>query len=121
MSLTNTGEDRVLTLIKNDGPYYLALFTTAPSETGGGTEVSGGAYARQAVTFGAPSGGSMKNSAAIEFPTATANWGTATAWGLFDAATAGNLIWYGDIDTPKELLSGDIYRINAGSLTLTMD
>lgn len=121
MSLTNSGENIVLDLIKADGPYYLALFTTAPTETGGGTEVSGGAYARQAVTFGTPASGSMSNSAAIEFPTATANWGTAKAWGLFNASSAGSLIWYGDIDTPKELLAGDIYRINVGSLTLSMD
>lgn len=121
MSLTNYGENAVLTLIKNEGPYYLGLFTVAPTETGGGTEVTGGAYARQAVTFGTPADGTMKNSAAIEFPTATANWGTAKAWGLFDAATSGNLIWYGNITTAKELLAGDIYRITAGSLTLTMD
>lgn len=121
MSLTNTGEDFVLGLVKEAGPYYLALFTVSPTETANGTEVSGGAYARQAVTFGTSSGGSMKNSAAIEFPTATANWGTAKAWGLFTAATNGSLIWYGDIDTPKELLAGDIYRITEGSLTLTMD
>lgn len=121
MSLTNYGENALLTLFKNAGPYYLALFTTAPSETGGGTEVSGGAYARQAVTFGTPANGSMTNSAAIEFPTATASWGTAKAWGLFDAATSGNLTWYDNIDTPKELLAGDIYRINAGNLTLNMD
>jgi hypothetical protein len=121
MSLTNHGENALLTLFKNDGPYYLALFTAAPSETGGGTEISGGGYARQAVTFGTPANGSMTNSAAIEFPTATASWGTAKAWGLFDAATSGNLVWYGNIDTPKELLAGDIYRINAGNLTLTMD
>lgn len=121
MSLTNYGENALLTLFKNDGPYYLALFTTAPSETGGGTEVSGGAYARQAVTFGTPANGSMSNSAAIEFPTATASWGTAKAWGLFDASSSGNLVWYGNIDTPKDLLAGDIYRINAGNLTLAMD
>ena len=121
MSLTNTGEDTLLTLFKNAGPYYLALFTTAPGETGGGTEVSGGAYARQQVTFGTPSSGTMKNSAAIEFPTATASWGTAVAWGLYDALSGGNLMWYGDISTPKELLAGDIYRINSGNLTLSMD
>lgn len=121
MSLTNTGETTILNLFKESKDHYLALFTAAPSETGGGTEVTGGAYARQKVTFGTPSNGSMANSAAIEFPTATADWGTAKAWGLFDAATSGNLIWYGSITTPKELLSGDIYRINAGSLTLTMD
>ena len=121
MSLTNYGEDALLTLFKDDGPYYLGLFTVTPGETGGGTEVSGGAYARRQVTFGTPSGGSMKNSAAIEFPTATAAWGTAVAWGLFDAASSGNLVWYGSITEPKELLKGDIYRINASGLTLTMD
>ena len=121
MSLTNHGEDKLLTLFKNDGSYYLALFTAAPGETGGGAEVTGGAYARQLVTFGEPAEGTMKNSAAIEFPTATADWGTAVSWGLFDAASGGNLVWYGEITTPKELLAGDIYRINTGNLTLTMD
>ena len=121
MSLTNHGEDALLTLFKEAGPYYLALFTTAPGEDGGGTEVSGGAYARQQVTFGTPSSGTMKNSAAIEFPTATASWGTAVAWGLCDAKSGGNLVWYGTITTPKELLAGDIYRVNANNLTLTMD
>ncbi len=121
MGLTNTGENTLLTLFKDAGVYYLGLFTTAPGEDGGGTEVSGGAYARQQVTFDAPSGGSMTNSAAIEFPTATSSWGTAVAWGLFDAAASGNLVWYGDITTPRELLAGDIYRVDAGNLTLTMD
>lgn len=121
MSLTNYGEDKMLTLFKDAGPYYLALFTVAPGETGGGTEVSGGAYARQQVTFGTASKGSISNSAPIEFPTATGSWGTAVAWGLFDAASSGNMIWYGNITTPKELLAGDIYRVNAKNLTLTMD
>ena len=71
MSLTNHGEDKLLTLFKNEGPYYLALFTATPGETGGGTEVSGGAYARRQVTFGNPSNGSMKNSAAVSPAAAT--------------------------------------------------
>lgn len=121
MSLTNYGEDKLLTLFKNAGTYYLALFTAAPGETGGGTEVSGGSYARQQVTFGNPSSGQMVNSAAIEFPTATESWGTAVSWGLYDAEEGGNLVWYGSITTPKELLAGDIYRINSGNMTLTMD
>lgn len=121
MSLTNHGEDKILTLFKNAGPYYLALFTAAPEETGGGTEVAGASYVRQGVAFGEPSDGVMLNSAAIEFPVATEAWGTAVAWGLYDAETGGNLIWYGDITTPKELLAGDIYRINTGNMTLTMD
>lgn len=121
MSLTNHGEDKLLTLFKDAGPYYLALFTAAPNEEGGGTEVTGGSYARQQVTFGAASGGSISNSAPIEFPTATDSWGTAVAWGLFDNVSAGNMVWYGNITTPKELLAGDIYRVNANNLTLTMD
>ena len=121
MSLTNYGEDRLLTLFRDDGSCYLALFTEAPGEAGGGVEVTGGAYVRQKVTFGDPVDGVMKNSAAIEFPTATESWGTAVAWGLFDAASGGNLLWYGSITTPKELLAGDIYRINSQNLTLSMD
>ena len=121
MSLTNYGEDKLLTLFKDAGPYYLALFTAAPGEEGGGTEVSGASYARQQVTFGTPSSGQMVNSAPVEFPTATESWGTAVAWGLYDAEQSGNLVWYGDITTPKELLAGDIYRINTGNMTLTMD
>lgn len=121
MSLTNYGEDKLLSLFKDAGPYFLALFTASPGEEGGGTEVSGASYARQQVTFGTPSSGKMVNSAAIEFPTATESWGTAVAWGLCDAEQGGNLVWYGAITTPKELLAGDIYRINSGNMTLTMD
>ena len=121
MSLTNYGEDALLTLFRDAGPYYLALFTAAPGEEGGRTEVSGASYVRQQVSFGAPADGVMITSAAIEFPTATEAWGTAVAWGLYDALSGGNLMWYGDISTPKELLAGDIYRINSGNLTLSMD
>lgn len=121
MSLTNHGEDKLLTLFSDAGPYFMALFTGSPSEAGGGTEVSAGGYIRQEVSFGSPAAGTMKNASPIEFPTATANWGTAVAWGLFDAETGGELVWFGEITTPKELLAGDIYRVNTGNMTLTMD
>ena len=121
MSLTNYGENRILDLLRGAGTYYVGLFTAPPSETGGGTEISGGGYARQKVTFGAASGGSMTNAEALEFPTATADWGTANAWALFDAAAGGNMVWYGDITVPKALYAGDIYRVNENNLTLTMD
>lgn len=121
MSLTNYGENRILELFKGAGTYYLALFTVSPSESGDGTEISAGGYARQKVTFGSAAGGAMSNSAAIEFPTATADWGTANGLALFDAVTGGNMLWYGAITNPKILYAGDIYRINIGNLTLTMD
>jgi hypothetical protein len=100
---------------------YVALFTVSPSDSSGGTEVSGGSYARQAVTFGAASGGSISNSADITFPQATANWGTIVAVGLFDASTAGNLLWYGDLTQSKTVNNGDIFKISAGNLTVSLD
>jgi len=100
---------------------YVALYTVSPSDSGGGTEVSGGSYQRQSVTFSAASGGSISNSADITFPQATANWGTIVAVGLFDAQTAGNLLWYGDLTTSKTVNSGDIFKISAGNLTVSVD
>jgi hypothetical protein len=100
---------------------YVALYTVAPTDAGGGTEVSGGSYARQPVTFSAASGGSITNSADITFPQATADWGTIVAVGLFDASTAGNLLWYGNLTTSKTVNSGDIFKISAGNLTVSLD
>jgi hypothetical protein len=120
MGLTNHGKDRLLALFKDAGPYYVGLFATEPGEDGG-VEISAGGYARQRVVFGTPSGGSMTNAEVIEFPTATADWGAASGFGLFDAEAGGNLVWYGAITDPKTLYKGDIYRVNAENLTLTMD
>jgi len=100
---------------------YVALYTVSPSDTGGGTEVSGGSYARQAVTFNAASGGSITNSADITFPQATADWGTIVAVGLFDASTAGNLLWYGNLTTSQTVNNGNIFKIPAGNLTVSLD
>ena len=121
MSLTNYGENWMLNAFKAGGTYYLGLFTSAPGEAGGGTEISGGAYARQVIMFGEPSDGSIKIAAAIEFPVATALWGTISARALFTAASGGNMIWYGDITNPKEISPGDIVRFEAGSLALNID
>jgi hypothetical protein len=77
------------------------LFTVAPGETGGGTEVSGGGYARQSFTLTAASGGATSNAADITFGPATANWGTIVAVGIFDAATGGNMLMYGNLATSK--------------------
>lgn len=121
MSLTDYGENWMLNAFKSGGTYYLGLFTSIPGEAGGGNEVSGGAYARQVITFGTPSGGSLKNASAIEFPVATALWGTIVAWALFTAASGGNMIWYGDITNPKEISPSDIVRFEAGSIALNID
>ena len=99
---------------------YLALYTTDPTDADTGTEVSGGSYARQSITMGAPSNGVSTNSAAIEFPQATASWGTVAYIGIRDASSAGNLLYHSPLDTSKTIDTGDIFKIATGSLSVTL-
>ena len=99
---------------------YAALFTTDPTDAGSGTEVSGGSYARTAITFGSPSNGVTTNSADVTFPTCTAAWGTVTHMGIFDASTSGNLLYHTPLDASKTVDSGDIFKISSGNLSVTL-
>ena len=99
---------------------YVALFTAAPSDSGGGTEVSGGAYARQTIAF-TTSGDTTSNNAAVEFPTATANYGTVTHVGIYDASTAGNLMAWAALTSSKTIETGDVLRIPSGDLDITLN
>ena len=99
---------------------YVSLWTSDPTDAGSGTEVSGGSYARTAVTFGAPSGGVSTNSAAVEFPQATASWGTIGWIGINDAQTSGNLLYHTALNTSKDIDSGDIFKIATGNLSVTL-
>lgn len=99
---------------------YLGLFTSDPTDANTGTEVSGGSYARQSITFGAPSNGVSTNSAAIEFPQATGSWGTVGWIGIMDSLTTGNLLYHTALDSSKTIASGDIFKIAIGSLSVTL-
>lgn len=103
---------------------YVALYTSNPTDADTGTEVSGGAYARQAVTFTAPTQVSdkatIKNASEIVFPVATASWGTITHVGIRDAATVGNLLYHGALTTPKTIEAGDQFRFLANELILDL-
>jgi hypothetical protein len=99
---------------------YVALYTTDPTDADAGTEVTGGSYARQAVTFAAPSNGVSTNSADVTFPTATASFGTVTHIGLRDALTAGNLLYHTPLDVSKTIATGDIFKITTGNLSVTL-
>jgi len=99
---------------------YLALYTTDPTDADTGTEVTGGSYARQSITFGAPSNGVSTNSAAIEFPQATGSWGTVAYIGIRDALTTGNLLYHTPLDVSKVIATGDIFKIAIGSLSVTL-
>ena len=101
---------------------YVALYTTDPTDADTGTEVStsGTAYARTAVTFGAPSNGVSTNSADVTFPTATGSFGTVTHVGLRDASTAGNLLYHSPLDDSKTVGIGDVFKITTGNLSVTL-
>jgi hypothetical protein len=99
---------------------YLALYTADPTDADSGTEVSGTSYARQEITFGAPSNGVTTNSAAIEFPQAGGSWGTVTHIGIRDALTTGNLLYHTALDASKTIATGDVFRIASGSLSVTL-
>lgn len=108
----------------------VGLFTAAPTDAGGGTEVSGGNYARVAVTqadanWDAPSGTprTTQNAAAITFPAPSgANWGTVTHFGIFDAHTSGNLLYWAALTTQKTINDGDAAPSFAiGALDITED
>jgi hypothetical protein len=99
---------------------YVALYTTDPTDADTGTECSGTSYARQAVTFGAPSNGASTNSAAVEFPQAGSSWGTITHIGIRDALTTGNLLYHTPLDASKTIATGDVFRIATGSLSVTL-
>jgi hypothetical protein len=99
---------------------YVSLHTADPTDAGSGTEVSGGSYARQAATFGAPSNGASTTTADITYPQATAGYGTVTHIGIFDALTTGNLLYHSPLNTSKTIDTGDIFKITSGSLTVTL-
>jgi hypothetical protein len=126
MSFSNFLETEILDHVFAGAAYtapsthYLALFTAAPGEAGGGTELSGSGYARQTVAF-STSGDTTSNSAAVEFPTATGTWGSVTHVGVFDASTSGNLMAYATLSSAKTIDSGDVFRIPTGDLDITLN
>lgn len=126
MSFSNFLENKVLGHVFGATPYtapatlYVGLFTSSPGETGSGTEVSGGSYARQTIAF-TVTGAQASNTAAVEFPTATASWGTITFAAIYDALSGGNLLAYGALTTSKTIDNGDVFRIPAGDFDINLD
>lgn len=98
---------------------YIALYTVAPDDTGGGTEVTGGSYARQTATFDAAASGATQNSADIDFVDMPAC--TVVAIGIHDASTSGNLLVHGTLTANKSLDAGDTLRIATGDLDISIN
>lgn len=104
--------------------WYVGLFTAAPSDAGGGTEVSGSGYARMATGTMTVSGTSptlCTNSAAIEFaPASGGAWGAITHIAIFDALSGGNMLGWAPLTTSRTINDGDVLRIPAGDLDITL-
>jgi len=105
---------------------YIALYTVAPTDAGGGTEVTGGSYVRKSVTnndtnWPAASGGAKSNGTEITFVEATASWGTVVAFGIFDAESEGNLLYWADLTVNKTIDSGDTAKFAVGDIDVTED
>jgi hypothetical protein len=116
---------------------YVGLLTAAPSDVGGGTEVSGGSYARVKAAAGASqaltdwkstqndslastgTGGNTTNTNAVNFPTPSATWGTVTHFGIYDALSGGNLLFWGTLTIAKTINQSDTVTFPAGSLSIT--
>ena len=128
MSFSNHLETEILDHVFGGNAYtapatlYLALFTSNPDEDASGTEVStsGTAYARQTVTF-TVSGNTATTDAAVEYSTATANFGTVSYVGVMDASTGGNLLAYAALTSAKTIETGDVFRVPAGDLDIELD
>jgi hypothetical protein len=103
---------------------YLGLFTgSASANLEAGTltdEVTGGSYARETISFGVASGGTSTNDATVTFTTATADWGTITHVAIMDAASSGNVLFYGAVTEAKTILNGDTFQVSSGNLSITL-
>jgi hypothetical protein len=98
---------------------YVGLYTVVPTDAGGGTQVTGGSYARQTATFSAAASGTTSNTANIDFAGMPA--ATTVAIGVFDALTSGNLLLWGTLTANKTTDAGDTLRIATGDLDISID
>ncbi len=120
-------EDKVLDHVLKNTAFteptnvYCALFTVAPTDAGGGTEVTGGSYVRRiAEDWDVSSGGVTANSAKIIFVQSTADWGTIVAFALFDASTGGDMLMWGDLAADKPMTAGDTVEFIIGALDISL-
>lgn len=123
---SNYLEDAVLNHVFGGDAYtspssvYLALYTTAPTDAGGGTQVSGNGYARQEITFDAADSGEVTSTSHVSFTASGGSFGTIVAVGVFDASTGGNLLAWKAI-TPVTINDTDTLTFPAGDITVSLD
>lgn len=125
MAKTDYLENALLNHVLKNSAYsspatvYAALMTVAPTDSTGGTEATGGSYARQALTFGTPSAGSVSNTLAVTFSAVAA--ATYTHIAIFDALTSGNLLYYQALSSNIVATAGSDIEFGVGDITVTED
>lgn len=125
MAKSNYLENKILDHVLGNTPFtqpaslYVALFTSDPGEAGGGTEVTGGGYARQPIDFNAASGGSATSDGQVDFSNMPAS--TVTHMAIYDASTSGNLLYYGVLGSPKTIEAGNTATLADDDLTISED
>lgn len=142
-ALTNIYENSLLDWLLRGQPLtppatgYIALFTTCPTDSAAGVEVTGGSYARVAVgaalstwagtqsagstTVSSGTNGTTSNNNAITFPTATADWGVVNCFGYMSASSGGTLIFYASLTAARDITNGSTASFSAGTLVFTID
>jgi hypothetical protein len=103
--------------------WYIALYTAAPNDAGGGTEVSGGGYARKTVAWDAAAspGGTTQNTGVVTWTASGGAFGTVTHIGIHSASSgAGNLLWHGAMTASKTVNDGDTLEFAAGNIDLAI-
>jgi len=127
-ALSDHAENLILNFLMTSGTatrptaWYVALYTVAPSDAGGGTEVSGNGYSRQTVAgdTATGTGGTTDNTGAVSFTATGGNFGTIVAIGIHDASSGGNLLWHGALSANKTVNDGDTLEFAAGAIDLTI-
>jgi hypothetical protein len=102
--------------------WFVALYTAAPNDAGGGTEVAGSGYARQAVAFAAATSGdgTTSNTGSVSFTADGGNWGSITHMAIFTASSGGSMLWHGALAAPRTINNSDTLTFAPGSINLTL-
>jgi len=127
-ALSDHAENLILNFLMTSGTatrptaWYVALYTVAPSDSGGGTEVSGNGYSRQTVAWDTATGtgGTTDNTGVVSFTATGGNFGEIVAIGIHDASSGGNLLWHGALSANKTVNDGDTLEFAAGAIDLTI-
>lgn len=127
-SLSNAAEKLLLDWLMTTGTaarptaWHLGVFTAAPSDAGGGTEIVGNGYARETVAFAAATSGAgtTANTGAASFTAAGGDWGVCTHVAIFTAATGGTMLWHGAMTTSRTIADTDTLDFAIGEIDLTM-